>query len=79
MEHWDAIDFGEAADRLGEAITNLLEQRGRGDRVAKVLGQEGNYLATSSEPDYPAYARDLGGLRRVYGRASLKLDLKNVG
>jgi hypothetical protein len=43
MEHWDAVDFGEAVDRLAEAITNLLEQRGRGDRVAKVLGQEGNY------------------------------------
>src|SRR6266852_5568287 len=45
MKDWDAIDLGEAADRVAEAITNLLEQRRRGDAVAKVFGQEGDHLA----------------------------------
>src|SRR5205823_5106586 len=44
MKEWDAIDLSEAADRIAEAITNLLEQRGRGDGVAEVLGQEGDHL-----------------------------------
>jgi hypothetical protein len=45
MEHGNAVAVGEGADRVAEAIANLLEQCGRGDGVAQVLGQEGDHLA----------------------------------
>jgi hypothetical protein len=40
----DVVVCGEAGHRLAEALTELAEQRRRGDRIAQVIGQKCHHL-----------------------------------
>jgi hypothetical protein len=49
VDEGDLLRSGEGFGGLDEGLAHLLEQRGRGDRVAAVLGEEGHQLARHLE------------------------------